>query len=371
MKIAVVYDDLIQFGGAERLLLAVHELWPNAPIYTSYASHEWLSRCKKEGIILKTSFMQHLPFKKKLNRIYAPLLFYCLAFEGFNFDEYDIVLSLSSRFAHGVITKPKTVHICYMNTPGRMFWNPSEYFKSTNKLLTFLIQPFLSHLRIWDYTAAQRVNYFIANSKTPGERIKKYYQKEAMAVYPFVDDKFLNNSVSIKNNKYYLIISRLVPWKRIDIAIEAFNRLNIPLKIIGSGSDSNRLKNLANKNIEFLGYVDEEQKMKYISECTALIQPQNEDFGITPLEAMAFGKPVIAYGCGGALETVIQGVTGEFLYYQTVGDVIKTVESFNYAKYNLDDCRNQALKFTKKKFKNEIKNFVSNVYFKVVDTKNI
>ncbi len=371
MKIAIVFDDLIQFGGAERLLLAVHELWPNAPIYTSYASNEWLKKCKKEGIILKTSFMQYLPFKKKLNRVYAPLLFYCLAFEGFNFDEYDIVLSMSSRFAHGVITKPKTTHICYMNTPGRMFWNPSEYFKSTNKLLAFLIQPFLSHLRIWDYTAAQRVDYFIANSKTPRGRIKKYYGKEAATIYPFVDNTYLSKPISSKKGDYYLIISRLVAWKRIDVAIKAFNHLNILLKIIGSGSDSRRLKSLAGKNIEFLGHLSEEQKIKFISECIAVIQPQNEDFGITPVEAMALGKPVIAYGFGGALETVIGGITGEFFYSQTSGDLIKTIGTFDVTKYNGDSCRNQASKFTKEKFKNEIRNFVNNVYLTATDHKNI
>ncbi len=371
MKIALVFDDLIQFGGAERLLLAVHELWPSAPIYTSYASNEWLKKCKKEGIILKTSFMQYLPFKEKLNKIYAPLLFYCLAFEGFNFDEYDIVLSVSSRFAHGVITKPKTTHICYMNTPGRMFWDPAEYFKSTNKLLAFLIQPFLSHLRIWDYTAAQRVDYFIANSNTPRERIKKYYGKEAAVIYPFVDNIYLKKPTSTQKGDYYLIISRLVPWKRIDVAIEAFNRLKIPLKIIGSGSDFSRLKNLANNNIEFLGHLSEEQKIKYISGCVALMQPQNEDFGITPLEAMALGKPVVAYGFGGVLETVIQGVTGEFFYNQTPDYIIKIILSFDDTKYNTDSCRNQASKFTKEKFKNEIRSFVNNVYLTPASRKNI
>ena len=371
MKIAIVFDDLIQFGGAERLLLTVHELWPNAPIYTSYASGKWLRKCKKEGIILKTSFMQYLPFKEKLNRIYAPFLFYCLAFENFNFDEYDIVLSMSSRFAHGVITKPKTTHICYMNTPGRMFWNPNEYFKSTDKLLAFLVRPFLSHLRIWDYTAAQRVDYFIANSKTPKERIKKYYGKDSAIIYPFVDNMYLNKPASTQKGDYYLIISRLVPWKRIDIAIEAFNRLNIPLKVIGSGSDSSRLIKLGNNNIEFLGQLSEDEKIKYISECIALIQPQNEDFGITPLEAMALGKSVIAYGFGGALETVIQRVTGEFFYNQTPDDITKTVTSFNPVNYKKEDCINQASKFTKEKFKTEIKNFVDNVYFTTMKAQNV
>src|SRR3989344_363160 len=319
MKIAIVFDDLIQFGGAERLLLAIHELWPGAPIYTSYASGKWVRKCKKEGIILKTSFMQYLPFKEKLNRVYAPLLFYCLAFEGFNFDGYDIVLSVSSRFSHGVITKPGTAHICYMNTPGRMFWNPGEYFKSTNKLLAFLVQPFLSHLRIWDYTAARRVDYFIANSKTPRERIKKYYGRDAATIYPFVDNLYLNKPISIKKGDYYL---------------------NIPLKIIGGGSDTKHLKNMANNNIEFLGQLSEDQKIKHLLECIALIQTQNEDFGIVPLEAAAMGKPVIAYGFGGSRETVAQGITGEFFYNQTFGDLIKTVEAFDCEKYNRDDCRN-------------------------------
>lgn len=371
MKIAIVYDDLIQFGGAERLLLAVHELWPSAPIYTSYASAEWVRKCKKEGIILKTSFMQYLPFKEKLNRVYAPLLFYCLAFESFDFDKYDIVLSISSRFAHGVVTKPRTIHICYMNTPGRMFWNPEDYFKTTNKLLGFLVKPFLSHLRIWDYIAAQRVDYFIANSKTPQERIKKYYGKDSAIIYPFVDNTYLNKLTPIGEGDYYLIISRLVPWKRIDVAIEAFNRLKISLKIIGSGSDSKRLKNLAGNNIEFLGQVPEEQKIKYILECIALIQPQLEDFGIASLEAMAMGRPVVAYGYGGAVQTIISGVTGEFFYHQTSEEIIKVIKNFDHKKYLPANCRNQALKFTKEKFREEIKKFVNEVYLKTIDPKNI
>lgn len=331
--------------------------------------------------------MQHLPFKEKLYRHY--FLLYPLAFESFDLTGYDVVLSSSTRFAHGVITRPETLHICYMNTPPRMFWEPQTYFEQ-NAPLSFLLSPFLSYLRMWDYSAAQRVDYFIANSKTPQARIKKYYGRESHIIYPFVDlVRFQNNSENSVNQRvrnsgssdilkhrstdapsrsefsdYFLVVSRLTAWKRIDVAIEACNQLKLPLKIIGEGPDRQRLEKLAGPTVELLGRLTDEEVVSYYKSCRALIFPQKEDFGITPLEAQAAGKPVIAYKAGGALETVIEGKTGEFFYPQTVEALVKTLSHFDAAQYQSGDCYAQARKFSKERFQRELKNFVEKCYEK-------
>lgn len=361
MKLAIVHDDLIQFGGAERLLLALHELWPEAPVYTSIASKEWLQKCVDENIDLKTSFMQKFPLKKQLNRIYAPFLLYPLAFESFDFSEYDVVLSLSARFAHGIITKPYTKHICYMNSPGRMIWESHNYFEYEKFNKLNLLMPSLTALRLWDFTAAQRVDYFIANSTLPKSRINKYYQRDSIIVYPFVEtNKFPLNKYT--SSEYFLIISRLLAWKRIDIAIKAFNKLNLPLKIIGEGPEHDRLRSLAASNIEFLGYVSEEEKRIHLSKAAALVVTQHEDFGITPLEAMASGKPVIAYGKGGVLDTVEPGITGVFYPEQTEESLAHVLIDFNYKDYLVSDCLARAKRFDKCRFTKNIQDFVHAVY---------
>lgn len=368
MKLALVFDDLIQFGGAERLLLAMHAIWPQAPVYTSVVSPQWRKICKAKNIKLQLSFMQHLPFVTKLNRYYSPFLLHVLAFESFDFSEFDIVLSISSRYAHGVITKPSTTHVCYMNSPARMFWEPVDYFKDesllgTPRLGRTFLAPSLAQLRLWDYCAAQRVDYFIANSKTPQKRIKKYYGRDSEVVYPFVEIKPLLGCQdvlpSLQEQNYFLIISRLVSWKRIDIALEACASLNLPLVIVGDGPDFKRLQGTSSENIKFLGYVSEDKKQVLLHNCAAVINPQFEDFGIVPLEAMAFGKPVVAYGAGGALETIIPGKTGEFFYEQTPEAIAKILQDFNTSTYSADACIKQAAKFGKKVFIRRIREVVA------------
>ena len=375
MKIALVHDDLIQQGGAERLFEAMMEIWPEADVFTSMTT--WVDRN------LKTSFMQKLPFKEKLYRHYFPL--YPLAFESFDFTDYDVVLSSSTRFAHGVITRPETLHICYMNTPPRMFWEPQTYFENFPYPFKSLLNPFLSYLRLWDYAAAQRVDYFVANAKTPQARIKKYYGRDSHVIYPFVDlERFSKNSnlktqisksaslapfgrAQLKSQNYedyYLIVSRLTSWKKIDIAIEACNQLKVSLKIIGEGPDFQRLKKLAGPTVELLGRLTDEEVVGYYQNCRALIFPQKEDFGITPLEAQAAGRPVIAYGSGGALETVTGGKTGEFFHPQTAGALTTVLKKFDPKRYQRETCRQQVEKFSKKYFQQELKGFVERVYEK-------
>lgn len=369
MKLAIVHDDLIQFGGAEKLVLAMHELWPDAPIYTSAASEKWLEIISKEGIELETSFMQKLPFIERLYRYYSPFLLHAMAFEQFDFSEFDVVLSVSARYAHGVITKPGTKHICYMNSPGRMLWEPSSYFKGENYGLLspikfmaplFLKLP-LSILRAWDYAASRKVDYFVANSRTPQERIKKYYRRDSVIIYPFVDyEEF--SGLEPKEGDYFLVLTRLAPWKKVEIAVRACSEQGLMLKIVGTGPDESRLKSLAGKSVEFLGYVSEKNKKELLSGCTAVINTQKEDFGIVPLEAMASGKPVIAYKGGGVLETVVPGKTGEFFTEQTADSLTKALKNFDKNKYSPDDCRIRAAEFDKSVFINKIRALVDGVY---------
>ena len=381
MKIALVHDDLIQHGGAERLFLAMVETFPRADVYTSMTTWDRNpSGLGDDGSTrrVRKSFMQKLPLKEKLYRHY--FLLYPLAFESFNLSKYDFVISSSSRFAHGVVTRPETLHICYMNSPGRMLWEPHNYFENFPYSFKSLLNPFLSYLRLWDYAAAQRVDYFIANAKTPQARIKKYYGRDSEIIYPFVDLERFNPSGSGPSTRrvspaaaslggsgfsdYFLIVSRLTAWKKIDIAIEACNQLKLPLKIIGGGPDFGRLKKLAGPTVELLGRLTDEEVVGYYKGCRAFLFPQKEDFGITPLEAMAAGKPVIAFKAGGALETVIGGKTGEFFYPQTVGALTEVLKNFDPEKYRSEDCRQQAERFGKERFQTELKDFVEGAYEK-------
>ena len=254
LRIALVHDDFIQDGGAEQLFLAIAELFPSADIFTSFATSEWLMRLRqKAGNKRKifTSFMQALIFKEKFYRYYFPL--YPLAFESFNFSNYDLVISHTTRFAFGVITKPETIHICYINNPGRMFWEAEKYFGSGAKIKT-LLSPILNYLRLWSFTSAQRVDHFIANSHNISIKVKKFLNQYSSVVYPFVNlkkfefinSKSLDRSVNQEQQTqdYFLIVSRLSRWKRVDLAIEAVQRLGVPLKIVGTGPDQARLERL-------------------------------------------------------------------------------------------------------------------------------
>jgi len=364
MKIALVYDDLIQFGGGENLLLDVHKIWPEAPIFTSVASNRWQEICKREKINLQTSFLQKFPFKEKLNRYYAPFLLHMLAFESFDFSDFDVVVSVSNRFAHGVITKPTTLHICYMNTPGRMFWEPASYFRKENKyvkLFSSFLDGALSYIRLWDYAASKRVDYFIANSKTAQSRIKKYYGRNSVVINPCISVSDFSRIPS-EPGKYFLVISRLVPWKRIDLAVEACTKLNLPLKVIGDGSDLGRLRKIAGRSVDFLGYVSDDLKKHVIAKSIAVVHPQKEDFGVVPLEAMAMGKPVIAYSGGGALETIVPGETGEFFEKQSVESLSNVLSSFEPKKYSAFACSNRAHLFDIEVFKRKVKQYVNTVY---------
>ncbi len=366
MKLAIVCDDLIQKGGAEKVVEEFSDMFPDSPIYTSVASKEWQSRFKKKNRVVKTSFLQKFPFSVRLNRYYSPFLLHALAFQSFDFSDFDVVLSSSSRFAHFVLTKPDTTHFCYMHSPGRMFWEPFDYFENENfgalrpfkPLSGKFLRSSLSYLRMIDFEASKKVDFFIANSKVSQARIKKYYGRDSQIIHPFIDyGKF--EKVKPEEGKYFLVLTRLVSWKRVDVAIKACKDLGFKLKIIGVGPDLGRLKSISDSSVDFLGYVSEDRKIEEIRKCKALIITQKEDFGIVPLEAMACGKPVVALGKGGVLETVVPGKTGEFFEEQNFLSLENVLKNFDPFGYSAKDCKEQARKFDRKIFDMEIKKAIN------------
>lgn len=359
MKIALVHDHLAQDGGAEKVVQCFQEIWPEAPIFVVVHNPKKANNFFKKSDI-RTSFIQKLPFGLKKYQWFFPLM--PAAVESYNLEDYDVILSSTSSFAKGVITKPDVLHICYCHTPTRFLWSDThDYIRElgVNRLIKKIVPIFLTQVRIWDKSAAERVDKFIANSKIVQERIKKYYHRDSDLIYPPVE---LDEFAIAEPQNYFLTGGRLVPYKRFDLVVKAFNRLGRPLKIFGSGPELANLKKIANKNIEFLGRVPEEEKKKLYSQAQAFINPQVEDFGITMLESMASGRPVIAYQQGGACEIVEPNKTGEFFQSQTWEDLADAIVKFESNKYNPQEIREYAQQFDKALFKDKIKKFVEDKY---------
>ena len=357
MKVALVHDYLNQMGGAERVVLAFHELFPNAPLYTSIYDPRRVDPAFQK-IDIRTSFMQKMPLVKKHHQPFLP--FYPFAMERLDLRGFDLVLSSSSAFGKGVITKPETMHICYCHTPMRWCWNYDEYVereqlgKVSRSILPFLI----TGMRVWDQASAMRVDHFIANSPVVAQRIAKYYRRDAVVIPPPVEASRFIFDPTIQPEDYFLVVSRLMPYKRIDLAIQACNRLQLPLVIIGSGRDQQRLQQLAGPTIRFLGRLSDAEVLHYYAHCRAFILPGEEDFGITPLEAQASGRPVVAYSAGGALASVIDGVTGTFFQEQTVESLAATLAAFDETRYDPQIIREHALEFDKPRFHRRILQFI-------------
>jgi len=356
-KVALVFDWLTTAGGAEQVNRELLEIFPNAKIFTSLYNPQKVKGF--ENAEIETSFIQKIPFAKKKHQIFLPLMPY--AYESFDLSEYDIVISSSHSCAKGVITKPETTHICYCHTPMRYAWdNWHEYINQykINWFVKKLSKKMMHKIRIWDKLSADRVDHFIANSSTTKKRITKYYRKDSKVIFPMLDTS--KYKIAKKTKGYFLAVGRLIPYKRFDLIIEAFNELGIELKIAGTGIMNDELRAIANENIEFLGYVSDEDLLKAYSECEALIFPQLEDFGITPLEAMASGRPVIAYGKGGALDTIIDGTTGMYFKKQTKESLINKIKEFQKIKnkFNTIEIQKHAQKFDKKVFQKQILEFV-------------
>lgn len=347
MKVALVYDRVNKWGGAERVLLALHKIFPDAPLYTSVYNSKtapWAN-----AFDVRTSFLQNFPNAKSSHELYAPLM--PLAFESFDFSEYDLVISVTSEAAKGIITKPKTLHICYLLTPTRYLWSGyEEYFQ--NLLLKIISYPLVLYLRSWDKIAAKRPDKIIAISGDVRKRIKKYYDLDSKIIFPPLS-KIPNKNIDPKKGEYFLVVSRLVYYKRIDIAIKAFNKIKYPLKIIGVGGELERLKSMANSNIEFLGNLTDEKLSFYYKNSRALVFPGVEDFGLVMAEAQSYGKPVVAFRKGGALDIVKEGITGEFFEKQSSESLIKVLEKFDDTRYNTNLCREKSLRFSFENFKKE------------------
>lgn len=355
MRVAIVHDWLNQVGGAERVLEVLKEIFPDAPIYTSIYWPRAMPTHYREWDI-RTSWLDGLPLIKGRHQPFLPL--YPLAFEGFDLAGYDLVLSNKSAFCHGVITPPETIHICYCLTPTRFLWDYHNYVQheGINPLAGALLTPVLPVLRLWDRVAADRVEHFVGISETVRQRIEKFYRREAMVIHPPVEvERF---EVLDSHDDHFLIVSRLIPYKRIDLAVRAFNALGLPLKIIGDGRDRHRLEVMAKPNVEFLGRLPDHEVEQYLSRCRAFILPGEEDFCIALLEAQAAGRPVIAYAGGGALETVAEGATGLFFREQTPESLAEIVSIFDASDFNSAAIRRHAQGFDKETFKDKLRAFV-------------
>lgn len=364
MRLAFVYDRINKFGGAERVLLALHEIWPNAPIYTAVYDKEKAAWANVFKII--PSYLRFLPDFLRSDK-FLPLLA-PLVFESMNFDDYDVVLSITSAEAKTVITKPDTLHICYCLTPTRYLWSGfADYLYEPgsglfNPLLRVLMRGCITYLRNIDYIASSRPDIYIAISNNVARRIKKYYKKGAYVIYPPIDLKMFKPSKSPTSDDYYLIVSRLVPYKRIDYAISAFNKLGWKLNIVGSGIDEGRLRRIAKDNIIFLGDLTDTELACYYQNCKALIFPGEEDFGLTAVEVQAHGKPVIAFVGGGVKESVIDGKTGLFYNTQSEDSLISALKIFRNNNYSPSVCVSNAKRFSKLNFQHKMKETVEHYW---------
>ncbi|MDP1509789.1 glycosyltransferase [Paenibacillus ottowii] len=359
MKIAIAHDYLIQMGGAERVVEVFHDMYPEAPIFTTVFSDERLSRNLKDADI-RATWLQNIPGVKANFKGVLPL--YPIAIRDFDFRDFDIVLSSSSAFMKSIQVPKHTFHICYCHTPMRFAWDYDTYMarQSKSNLLKNMLKLYMNRLKTWDAKTSRNVDQFVANSSVVKRRILHYYQREADVIFPPINTSRFKRATSIGD--YYLIVSRLVSYKRIDLAIEAFKRNGLKLRIVGEGPDRKRLEAMAAPNIEFLGRLEDEEVNKLMAECRALVFPGEEDFGITPLEANAAGRPVIAFQGGGALDTIVPHVNGVFFRKHQVDDVLEAVAKVEQHAWNVDDIINHARKFDEDNFKDQLKKYVEQAY---------
>lgn len=350
MKIALVYDRVNKFGGAERVLLALHQLWPQAPLFTAVYSprhSRWA-----DPISVRPSFLNHFPFARTHHELYPWLT--PLAFESFNLSRFDVVISVTSAEAKAVITPPQTLHLCYCLTPTRYLWSHYQhYFK--DPILGFGLKLWHRRLQADDLIYSRRPDQYLAISQTVSERIKQYYHQDARVIFPPVETEKFSFSPA---KEYYLVVSRLVSYKKIALAIKACNQLQEKLVIVGAGREKKALQKLSGPTIKFVGLVSEEKLAAYYQRCRALIMPQEEDFGISSLECQASGKPVIAYRQGGARETIVNNQTGIFFSRQTVDSLINAMKQSKARDWDKNIIQSQAKKFDQAVFKTQFKQLV-------------
>jgi len=345
MKVAITTDWLNSFGGAERVLEQLHGMFPDAPIYTTVHDPENLPTHMRDWDV-RTSFLQRVPFARKRHQAFLPLM--PLAFEQFDMSEYDLVITTNSACAKGVITRPGALNVCYCYTPCRYIWD--LYHEYTRGRRGKLFIALAAHwLRMWDRLSADRVDHFIAISHEVASRIRRHYRREPEVVYPPVDvERIVPNGRAPED--FYLVVSRLVPYKRVDLAVEAATRLGRQLLVVGDGSERRRLEAMAGPTVRFLGKRSDDEIADLYARCRAFLFPGWEDFGITPVEAQAAGRPVIAYGKGGATETVVDGSTGILFEEQTVEALVEAMRKLERLEFDPAVCRRNAERFDAREF---------------------
>ncbi len=370
IKIALAHDFLVQRGGAEKVLETLCEMFPEAPIYTLLYDPEKM-RGKFAGKDIRVSFLQKFPkFLRKRYRYLLPLM--PVSPETFDLRDFDLVISSSGAWMKGIVTKLNTIHIAYLHSPMRFVWDYNERYAgqfSTSKLpfSKFFTRIVLSYLRLWDYEAAQRPDCLIANSRYTQARIRKYYRRESSVIYPPACDEsrdiISETEQKLKKSDYFLIVSRLSPYKKTDLAVETFNKLELPLVVIGEGEQKKYLQKIAGKNVDILGWRPDKEVRRYYQNARAFIFPAEDDFGISMVEAMKQGVPVIAFAKGGAWEIVEAGVTGEFFEAQTTEVLADGVRRFmeNEEKYDKNRIIERAGEFSKKRFMKEFRKYADKI----------
>ena len=358
MRVAIVHDWLTGMRGGEKVLEVFCDLFPDATIFT-LIHHEGAMSPKIEAMKIEQSGLARLPFARKHFRHYLPL--FPRYIEKFDFTGYDLILSSSHCVAKGAVTPPGALHICYCHTPMRYVWDLyHDYVRERGLLVHAFLRFSRDGLREWDVRTADRVTHYIANSHHVADRIRRHYGREATVIHAPVDDEFFTPGEA-EESGYYLIVSALVPYKKVGLAVRAFSREEAggrKLVVVGSGSDEKRIRADAGPNVSFRGNVDDNELLRYYRGARALIFPGEEDFGITPLEAMACGKPVIAYAKGGALETVVEGSTGVFFDEGSEAGILSAVDKFERMSFTVSDARRRAEAFSKSSFFKKIREFI-------------
>jgi len=361
LKLALVHDWLNQIGGAEDVLDTLVRIYPASPIYTSIYARQTMPEHYRNWDI-RTLWTDRLPGIRRRQQMYLPL--YPLAWHNLRLSDYDVILSNKSGFCHGLQFDARALHICYCLAPTRYVWQLDNYLAGEElpPVASWLIKPLIRLLRSWDYAAAQRVTHFVAISSAIKARIRRFYNRDAEVIYPPVDTQRFQPVPRDAVEDYYLIVSRLAPYKRIDLAVRAASEMGLPLKIAGAGRDLERLRALAGDNVEFLGYVSDDALPQLMAKCRALLFPGLEDFGITPVQAQAAGRPVLAFRGGGALDTVVPGETGEF-FEQATADALKSVwRRFDADAYDPEIIRRHALRFDTALFRERISAYVQQAW---------
>ncbi|MBI4836676.1 MAG: glycosyltransferase [Candidatus Abawacabacteria bacterium] len=362
MKVALVNDWLTSMGGEMKVLLAIADIYPEAPIYTSVFDKKKMSRLAARDI--RTSYLQKLPFATKVHKM-IPML-RPRAFEDLDLSEFDVVISSSHAEAKGVITKPNTVHICYCHTPTRYYWSDYHEYKQRmefgilNPLAKFMMPRAIHKLRQWDYLAAQRVDHFIANSQFVAQRIQKYYRRDAQVIYPPVNTEYFTLNPEVAREDFFFAMSRAIPYKKLDLLVQVANQAKVPLKVAGGGPMIGYLKKIAGPTVEILGYVSDEDMRSYMQRARAFLFAAEEDFGIVPVEAMACGTPVIAYGRGGVVETVTPD-TGILVGAQTVDAFVRELQQLDNRTFDHHVIRKHAEQFSVLRFQQQMKEYVNSL----------